>query len=74
MHKQHPTQPASMATLSAGFDRASGIRARGFFQSEYDGSWWQAFADDRPNKFFGHESNLPENIRAALNAAQKVSP
>ena len=63
-----PTQTPAFAThtLSSGFDRASGIREPGFFQSEYDGSWWMAFADDRPNEFIGHESNLPDHIRDAL--------
>ena len=68
-----PTQTPAVATHTptAGLDRASGIREPGFFQSEYDGSWWLAFADDRPNKLIGHESNLPDHIRAVLQSAKE---
>ena len=41
-------------------------RGRTYLCSEYDGSWWQVYPWDKPDRFIGHEQNLPKELQRKL--------
>ncbi len=38
-----------------------------FFRSQFDGSWWMKYDDDRPNKFYGDYVYVPLYVQKYMN-------